>query len=132
MKIASFAVAATAFLLCAGCGGGGSYVSSSSGTTGPLSKPAGTTGGSQPSNPSGSSGSSSQPSSSGGGSVAGLQVFPPDNPWNRDVSGDPVDPNSAALIASIGLSTGLHPDFGTVWNGAPNGIPYVVVSGSQA
>jgi hypothetical protein len=58
-------------------------------------------------------------------------VFPPDNPWNRDISGDPVDPNSAALIAGIGLSTGLHPDFGTVWNGAPIGIPYVVVSGNQ-
>jgi hypothetical protein len=43
----------------------------------------------------------------------------------------PVDPNSANLIASMGLGTSLHPDFGTVWNGAPNGIPYVVVSGSQ-
>jgi hypothetical protein len=43
-----------------------------------------------------------------------------------------VDPNSANLIASIGLTTGLHPDFGTVWEGAPIGIPYVVVSGSQA
>lgn len=44
----------------------------------------------------------------------------------------PVDPNSANLIASIGLNTGLHPDFGTVFNGAPNGIPYVVVSGTQS
>ena len=44
----------------------------------------------------------------------------------------PVDPNSANLIASIGLNTGLHPDFGTVYNGAPNGIPYVVVSGTQS
>jgi hypothetical protein len=35
------------------------------------------------------------------------------------------------LIASIGLNTGLHADFGTVFNGAPNGIPYVVVAGSQ-
>jgi hypothetical protein len=32
----------------------------------------------------------------------------------------------------MGLATSLHPDFGTVWNGAPNGIPYVVVSGAQA
>lgn len=44
----------------------------------------------------------------------------------------PVDPNSANLIASIGLNTGLHPDFGTVYNGAPNGIPYIVVSGTQS
>src|SRR5438477_7440651 len=50
--------------------------------------------------------------------------FPDDNPWNTDISGRPVDPNSANLIASIGLNFGLHPDFGTVWNGAPNGIPY--------
>ena len=28
-------------------------------------------------------------------------------------------------------SVDLHPDFGTVWDGAPNGIPYIVVSGSQ-
>ena len=66
-----------------------------------------------------------------GAFIDGQQVFPPDNPWNQDISGAPVDPNSAALIASIGLSTGLHPDFGTVWDGAPNGIPYVVVSGGQ-
>jgi len=32
----------------------------------------------------------------------------------------------------MGLTTGLHPDFGTVWDGAPNGIPYIVVSGTQA
>ncbi|HEX7240308.1 MAG TPA: hypothetical protein VF263_08595 [Longimicrobiaceae bacterium] len=67
-----------------------------------------------------------------GASLGGRRPFPDDNPWNRDVSGEPVDPNSAALIASCGADRALHPDFGTVWNGAPNGIPYVVVSGSQA
>jgi hypothetical protein len=66
-----------------------------------------------------------------GASLHGKRVFPPDNPWNQDISNAPVDPNSANLIASIGLNTGLHPDFGTVYNGAPNGIPYVVVSGTQ-
>jgi hypothetical protein len=60
-----------------------------------------------------------------------LRFFPPDNAWNTDISAAPVDPNSAALIASIGLDRGLHPDFGTVWNGAPNGIPYVVVGSQQ-
>jgi hypothetical protein len=67
-----------------------------------------------------------------GASLHGRRPFPDDNPWNQDVSGEPVDPNSEALIASIGLDRGLHPDFGTVWNGAPNGIPYVVVPGDQA
>lgn len=72
-----------------------------------------------------------QPDLGAGASLNGKRVFPADNDWNRDVSNDPVDPNSANLIASMGLGTSLHPDFGTVYNGAPNGIPYVVVSGSQ-
>lgn len=62
----------------------------------------------------------------------GNRPFPADNPWNKPVDKDPVDPNSAALIASIGTATGLHPDFGANWNGGPFGIPYVVVSGTQA
>ena len=66
-----------------------------------------------------------------GASLHGKQLFPPDNPWNEDISNSQVDPNSDNLIAGIGLNTNLHPDFGTVWNGAPNGIPYIVVSGSQ-
>ena len=64
-------------------------------------------------------------------SLHGRRPFPDDNPWNTDISAAAVDPNSAKLIASIGLDTGLHADFGTVWNGAPIGIPYTVVSGSQ-
>lgn len=64
-------------------------------------------------------------------SLEGRRPFPADNPWNTDVSNEPADPNSATLIAACGLKN-LHPDFGTVWNGAPNGIPYVVVDGAQA
>jgi hypothetical protein len=117
------ASAAILISVCMGCGGGGSSLSGD-----PLPSPGsgGGGGGGTPA-PGGGGGTSG-----GGGSVAGLQVFPSDNPWNLDISQEPVDPNSDALIASIGLDTGLHPDFGTVWNGAPNGIPYVVVSGSQA
>ncbi|KAA0222849.1 MAG: hypothetical protein EDS66_04395 [Planctomycetota bacterium] len=59
------------------------------------------------------------------------QIFPPDNPWNTDISAYPVHPNSDHFLASIGLDRGLHPDFGTVWNGAPNGIPYVLVNDAQ-
>src|SRR5215207_1320133 len=72
-----------------------------------------------------------QPDLGAGASLNGRRLFPADNAWNQDVSNEPVDPNSANLIASVGLGTSLHPDFGTVWNGAPNGIPYVVVSGAQ-
>jgi len=66
-----------------------------------------------------------------GASLRGNVPFPPDNPWNQDISNVPVDPNSNNLIASIGANVTLHPDFGTVWNGAPNGIPYIVVAGTQ-
>jgi len=65
-----------------------------------------------------------------GASLQGRRAFPADNPWNRDISQEPVDPNSTTLIGSCGIRN-LHPDFGTTWNGAPNGIPYVVVDGSQ-
>jgi len=66
-----------------------------------------------------------------GASLHGKQPFPPDNPWNQDISNAPVDPNSANLIAGMGPNDVLHPDFGTVWQGKPNGIPYIVVSGAQ-
>jgi len=69
----------------------------------------------------------------GGGSTGTRTVFPADNPWNTDISTQPVDPNSTPLINSCGGATRrVHPDFGTVWDGAPNGIPYILVSGSQA
>ena len=58
-------------------------------------------------------------------------VFPANNPWNTDVSGFPVDPHSDAFVNSVGRADHLHPDFGTVWEGAPIGIPYVIVAGSQ-
>jgi hypothetical protein len=55
-------------------------------------------------------------------------VFPPDNPWNQRVDRLPVAADSAQLIARIGLDDPVHPDFGTVYDGAPNGIPYAIVS----
>src|ERR1044072_9511096 len=72
-----------------------------------------------------------QPDLGAGASLNGKRLFPADNPWSQDISGETVASNSANLIASMGLGTSLHPDFGTVWNGSPNGIPYVVVSGAQ-
>jgi hypothetical protein len=62
----------------------------------------------------------------------GRRPFPDDNPWNSPVDRLPVDPNSDALIAAIGLTEGLHPDFGANLNRAPFGIPYVVVDGGTA
>ena len=62
-------------------------------------------------------------------SLAGLQVFPKSNAWNKRVDTSKVDKNSKKLIK--GITGKLHPDFGADWGG-PFGIPYVVVSGSQA
>ncbi len=71
------------------------------------------------------------PTAEGNGpTIAGCPVFPPDNPWNRDISGDSVDPNSARYIASINRSDNkfLHADFGSP---GEYGIPFVVVPGTQ-
>ena len=75
----------------------------------------------------------------GGGSAVALplpgaphcSIFPPNNAWNERVDKLPVAADSAQLIASIGLDTGLHPDFGSgLYDGQPIGIPYDVVSKS--
>lgn len=39
--------------------------------------------------------------------LSALQVFPPDNPWNADVSKWPVRENSAAIVASVGADKHL-------------------------
>ncbi len=66
-------------------------------------------------------------------SLNGAVAFPADHAFNQDISKLPVDPNSAAIIASIGLTKPIHPDFGSgTYNGSIIGIPYDVVSGKQA
>lgn len=65
-------------------------------------------------------------------SVGGCAIFPANNIWNARVDALPVHPLSSAYINSNGgPNTPLHPDFGTVYNGAPNGIPYIVVPTNQ-
>ena len=67
----------------------------------------------------------------GDGAAIPFLLLQADNPWNTPVDALPLDPNSADFIAHMDPGTGLHPDFGTVWNGAPIGIPYTVVPGTQ-
>jgi hypothetical protein len=75
----------------------------------------------------GGAGSGGQPS------IAGCPIFPASNPWNQRVDKLPVAANSAAIISSIGLAAPVHADFGSgLYDGQPIGIPYNVVSGSQA
>ena len=52
-----------------------------------------------------------------------LPIFPSDNPWNWDISGFAVHPNSNNLIAQIGAATPLREDYA---------FPYSVVQNGQA
>jgi S-layer homology domain len=54
-------------------------------------------------------------------------LFPASNVWNRRVDALPVAPNSAALVATIGIDRPLHPDFGEYLG---YGIPVNVVGPS--
>lgn len=69
-----------------------------------------------------------------------LQVFPPDNPWNVDISRVRRHPMSEQWIATMGPEIGLRPGFGSGSRGKafnagsdlPFGTPYVVVRKDQA
>jgi hypothetical protein len=114
-----------------GTGGAGTGGTGGTGTGGTSSAGSGGKGGS------GGSGGSGNTAGTGGspnptGNIANCAVFPPSSPWNTDVSKLPVHSNSDNFISSIGRGTAMHADFGTVWQGAPIGIPYSVVSNAQA
>ena len=68
--------------------------------------------------------------------MAGCEIFPGDNIWNTPINDLPVAANSATYIDTIGRNTTFHPDFGAgEWppgSGAPIGIPFITVPGSQA
>jgi hypothetical protein len=63
--------------------------------------------------------------------LRGIRLLPKTVPWNQDISGEPVDPKSDAILARIGLDKPLHADFGSEWEGVPIGIPYAVVGKDQ-
>ncbi|HYP48159.1 MAG TPA: hypothetical protein VEQ61_05935 [Thermoleophilaceae bacterium] len=55
-------------------------------------------------------------------------VLPASNVWNQEIASLPVAGNSGAMIAAIGSTSPVHPDFGS---NLEYGIPYNVVSGTQ-
>jgi hypothetical protein len=60
-----------------------------------------------------------------------IAIFPADNPLNTDISQAPVDPYNTQIIAALSTYS-CKADFGSgLWEGAPIGIPYVVVCGNQ-
>lgn len=69
---------------------------------------------------------SGAPPRSGGPEIGKCRIFPPDNPWNQDISRAPVDPNSDRYIAAMnGATKTLHPDFGSA---REYGIPWFLAS----
>jgi hypothetical protein len=66
--------------------------------------------------------------------LLGQQLFPLDYPWNQNLSNAPVAANSAAVIAHIGSSIKIHPDWGddspSNGNSPLYGIPFNVVHGN--
>jgi hypothetical protein len=62
------------------------------------------------------------------GAAPGCPVFPQTNVWNADVSGLTAASDSTSLLTTIGLRTGVHPDFGSF---AGYGIPFNVVSSAR-
>jgi hypothetical protein len=60
--------------------------------------------------------------------VGPCRIFPADNPWNRDVSADPIRSDSATTIAKMLPTRGLHPDWGTVTD--LYGIPFTTGTGA--
>jgi hypothetical protein len=103
----------------AGRGGAAGGASPSGGT--PSTGGAGTAGGAP-----GSGGATS--GTSGVPTIAGCNIFPADNPWNLDISGYPLNPNSASYLANMSPSTAFHPDWGTVTE--EYGIPFSTGTGA--
>jgi hypothetical protein len=74
------------------------------------------------------------PVCSGLASLLGYQLYPSNNAWNQNITNAPVAANSAAIIARIGGSVHVHPDWGddNPTNGISPlyGIPFNVVHGN--
>lgn len=67
-----------------------------------------------------------------GPTVGSCPVLPADNIWNTRIDQLPVAANSATYINTIGASSAVHADFGSgLYQGAPIGIPFITVPGTQ-
>src|SRR5438445_2192763 len=67
--------------------------------------------------------------------LLGQQLFPADYAWNQNIANAPVAANSGSVIAHIGSTIKIHPDWGddNPANGsaALYGIPFNVVHGNS-
>jgi len=130
-------------VLVVACSGGGSAPGSGSGSGSPTVAPSsgatvtptprasGATASPSPTPTPVPTGAASATPAAGVPQIGGCQMFPASNPWNTDISGYPVNANSANYMAEMNPngSTHLHPDFGS---DPSYGIPYNVVAIAQA
>jgi hypothetical protein len=64
--------------------------------------------------------------------IGNCSVLPADNIWNTPVDQLLVSASSAAWVTTIGATKTVHADFGSgLYLGAPIGIPYITVPGTQ-
>jgi hypothetical protein len=61
--------------------------------------------------------------------LAGCPVFPPDSPWNTDISSAPLAADSATLVGAQAAGHDVHLDFGDTQS--EYGIPYALVGPAQ-
>jgi hypothetical protein len=61
--------------------------------------------------------------------LGGCPVFPPDSPWNTDVSSAPLAADSATLVGAQAAGHDVHLDFGDTQS--EYGIPYALVGPGQ-
>jgi hypothetical protein len=80
-------------------------------------------------------GAAAMPACSVLASLLGQQLYPADYPWNQNILNAPVATNSADIIAHIGGTVHIHPDWGADspanGNSPLYGIPYNVVHGNS-
>lgn len=63
--------------------------------------------------------------------AASMQIFPPNNAWNEDVSMCPVHPESAAMIANLAPGRGIFVDFSFSWVFVPPEQPKLPLTSLQ-
>ena len=102
------------------CSGGGAGTGGALGTGGGLAQGGapGTGGGLAQ----GGSGTGGAAGSGVSATLGGCRIFPPDNPWNPDVSSYPLHANSATYLSNMSPTKTFHPDWGTMTD--HYGIPF--------
>jgi hypothetical protein len=131
LPLRAFGILLSGTLLLSGCQSGAEKGSAASGsearTAGSVTPPS-----SAPPTLSATFRPSATPKPSAPARTASCPLFPADNIWHADVSKLPVHRASAALVASIGAGSHVHPDFGSgLIDGSPFGIPVTRVPAGQ-